>query len=65
MYGNIHANLQSNVYLYCKTNMWIIFNMTLIAMCIITDLLSIQEYHSLLSLLCSDFPFEPVQKTAK
>nr|XP_022335411.1 UPF0705 protein C11orf49 homolog isoform X2 [Crassostrea virginica] len=29
------------------------------------DLLSIQEYHSLLSLLCSDFPFEPVQKTAK
>ncbi|KAL5006675.1 hypothetical protein ScPMuIL_015481 [Solemya velum] len=29
------------------------------------DLLSIQEYHSLLSLLCPDFPFEPVQKTAK
>lgn len=29
------------------------------------DLLSIQEYHSLLSLLCSDFPFEPVQKTAR
>ncbi|XP_033751472.1 UPF0705 protein C11orf49 homolog isoform X4 [Pecten maximus] len=29
------------------------------------DLLSIQEYHSLLSLLCPDFPFEPVQKTAR
>ncbi|KAJ8299616.1 hypothetical protein KUTeg_023676 [Tegillarca granosa] len=29
------------------------------------NLLSIQEYHSLLSLLCSDFPFEPVQKTAR
>ncbi|XP_069132659.1 centriolar satellite-associated tubulin polyglutamylase complex regulator 1-like isoform X4 [Argopecten irradians] len=29
------------------------------------DLLSIQEYHSLISLLCPDFPFEPVQKTAR
>ncbi|XP_060593291.1 centriolar satellite-associated tubulin polyglutamylase complex regulator 1-like isoform X2 [Ruditapes philippinarum] len=29
------------------------------------DLLSIQEYHSLITLLCSDFPFEIVQKTAR
>ncbi|KAK3101796.1 hypothetical protein FSP39_006432 [Pinctada imbricata] len=29
------------------------------------DLLSIQEYHSLLSLICPDFPFETVQKTAR
>ncbi|XP_045175142.2 centriolar satellite-associated tubulin polyglutamylase complex regulator 1-like isoform X2 [Mercenaria mercenaria] len=29
------------------------------------DLLSIQEYHSLIALLCSDFPFEIVQKTAR
>lgn len=29
------------------------------------DLLSIQEYHSLITLLCSDFPFELVQKTAR
>ncbi|XP_046543917.1 UPF0705 protein C11orf49 homolog isoform X1 [Haliotis rubra] len=29
------------------------------------DLLSIQEYHSLLGLLCSDFPFSMVQKTAR
>ncbi|XP_052234027.1 centriolar satellite-associated tubulin polyglutamylase complex regulator 1-like isoform X3 [Dreissena polymorpha] len=29
------------------------------------DLLSIQEYHSLITLLCSDFPFEVVQKTAR
>lgn len=32
---------------------------------IFTDLLSIQEYHSLLTLICADFPFEPVQKTAR
>lgn len=29
------------------------------------DLLSIQEYHALITLLCSDFPFEIVQKTAR
>ncbi|KAL4225513.1 hypothetical protein ACF0H5_016201 [Mactra antiquata] len=29
------------------------------------DLLSIQEYHSLITLLCSDFPFEILQKTAR
>ncbi|KAL8601950.1 hypothetical protein ACOMHN_008442 [Nucella lapillus] len=29
------------------------------------DLLSIQEYHSLLGLLCTDFPFPLVQKTAR
>ncbi|GFR58272.1 UPF0705 protein C11orf49-like protein [Elysia marginata] len=29
------------------------------------DLLSIQEYHSLLGLLCPDFPFQLVQKTAR
>ncbi|XP_014777827.1 centriolar satellite-associated tubulin polyglutamylase complex regulator 1 isoform X2 [Octopus bimaculoides] len=29
------------------------------------DLLTIQEYHSLICLLCSDFPFELVQKTAR
>lgn len=29
------------------------------------DLLSIQEYHSLVTLLCQDFPFEIVQKTAR
>lgn len=29
------------------------------------DLLSIQEYHSLVRLLCPDFPFETVQKTAR
>lgn len=29
------------------------------------DLLSIQEYHSLVTLLCPDFPFETVQKTAR
>ncbi|PVD34117.1 hypothetical protein C0Q70_05380 [Pomacea canaliculata] len=29
------------------------------------DLLSIQEYHSLLGLLCTDFPFQLVQKTAR
>ncbi|XP_071104990.1 centriolar satellite-associated tubulin polyglutamylase complex regulator 1-like isoform X1 [Haliotis cracherodii] len=29
------------------------------------DLLSIQEYHSLLGLLCADFPFTMVQKTAR
>ncbi|XP_070200000.1 centriolar satellite-associated tubulin polyglutamylase complex regulator 1-like isoform X2 [Littorina saxatilis] len=29
------------------------------------DLLSIQEYHSLLGLLCTDFPFKLVQKTAR
>ncbi|WAR04036.1 CK049-like protein [Mya arenaria] len=31
----------------------------------VSDLLSIQEYHSLITLLCSDFPFEIVQKTAR
>ena len=30
-----------------------------------TDLLSAKEYHSLVCLLCPDFPFEPVQKTAR
>lgn len=29
------------------------------------DLLSMKEYHSLICLLCADFPFEPIQKTAK
>ncbi|XP_013397822.1 UPF0705 protein C11orf49 homolog isoform X2 [Lingula anatina] len=29
------------------------------------DLLSIQEYHALICLLCNDFPFETVQKTAR
>lgn len=29
------------------------------------DLLSAKEYHSLVCLLCPDFPFEPVQKTAR
>ncbi|KAL3843282.1 hypothetical protein ACJMK2_021224 [Sinanodonta woodiana] len=29
------------------------------------DLLSIQEYHSLVTLLCPDFPFSTVQKTAR
>ncbi|VDI13220.1 Hypothetical predicted protein [Mytilus galloprovincialis] len=29
------------------------------------DLLSVNEYHSLLTLLCPDFPFEIVQKTAR
>jgi len=29
------------------------------------DLLSIREYHSLICLLCPDFPFQPVQKTAR
>lgn len=29
------------------------------------DLLSAKEYHSLICLLCTDFPFEPVQKTAR
>jgi len=29
------------------------------------DLLSAKEYHSLICLLCPDFPFEPVQKTAR
>lgn len=29
------------------------------------DLLSVNEYHSLLTLLCPDFPFEVVQKTAR
>ncbi|ESP04163.1 hypothetical protein LOTGIDRAFT_198812 [Lottia gigantea] len=29
------------------------------------DLLSIQEYHSLLGLICPDFPFDIVKKTAK
>lgn len=31
----------------------------------VSDLLSSQEYHSLFRLICPDFPFEPVQKTAK
>lgn len=29
------------------------------------DLLSAKEYHSLICLLCPDFPFEPIQKTAR
>ncbi|XP_028412128.1 UPF0705 protein C11orf49 homolog [Dendronephthya gigantea] len=29
------------------------------------DLLSVKEYHSLLSLICSDFPYEIVQKSAR
>ncbi|XP_032240720.2 centriolar satellite-associated tubulin polyglutamylase complex regulator 1 [Nematostella vectensis] len=29
------------------------------------DLLTVREYHSLICLLCPDFPFEPVQKTAR
>ncbi|XP_077977995.1 centriolar satellite-associated tubulin polyglutamylase complex regulator 1-like isoform X2 [Glandiceps talaboti] len=29
------------------------------------DLLSVKEYHSLLCLLCADFPFDLVQKTAR
>ena len=31
----------------------------------IVDLLATREYHSLLCLLCLDFPFTPVQKTAR
>ena len=31
----------------------------------IVDLLATREYHSLLCLLCPDFPFSPVQKTAR
>ena len=31
----------------------------------VPDLLSIQEYHSLITLLCPDFPFEIVQKTER
>ena len=32
---------------------------------VVSDLLSVREYHSLIQLLCPDFPFQPVQKTAR
>ena len=31
----------------------------------VPDLLTVKEYHSLVCLLCAEFPFEIVQKTAR
>lgn len=36
-----------------------------LTVCVLSDMLSVQEYRSLLQLLCPDFPVEMVQNTAR